>query len=140
MRTLPPVNAPVSRPTTADIAEAIIVAADGSEPEVYDLDGFITPREALLTGSRLVGFREWELSGRTEVFGDLAHHLSTYAKSGIQDGQPFTGRGVKSIQCVRTARGWQISAVVWNDEREGWMIADRSETRRDLAAGGTAEA
>lgn len=104
------------------IAEAVIVRTCGSEPEAYDLDGFIAPREALLSGGRLVDFREWELSGRTEVFGDLAHHLSTYAKSGIQDGQPFTGRGVKSIQCVRTSRGWRISAAVWDDERDGWSL------------------
>ena len=104
---------------------AVIVRTCGSEPEAYDLDAFIAPREALLSGGGLVDFREWELTGRTEVFGDLAHHLSTYAKSGVQDGRPFTGRGVKSIQCVRTSRGWRISAVGWDDERDGWTIEDR---------------
>lgn len=103
---------------------AVIVRTCGSEPQAYDVDAFIAPREALLSGGRLVGFREWEVSGRTEVFGDLAHHLSTYAKSGTQDGQAFTGRGVKSVQCVRTSEGWRISAVVWDDEREGWTMTD----------------
>ena len=110
------------------VTGAVIVRTCGSEPEVYDLDAFIAPREVLLTGGRLLDFREWEVTGRTEVFGDLAHHLSTYAKSGVQDGAPFTGRGVKSIQCVRTSAGWRISAVGWDDERDGWTMADPAGT------------
>jgi hypothetical protein len=29
---------------------------------------------------------------------------------------------VKSLQFVRTADGWRISAVAWDDEREGLAI------------------
>ena len=34
------------------------------------------------------------------------------------DGEPFTGRGAKSVQLVRTSDGWRISAVAWDDERD----------------------
>lgn len=101
---------------------AVIVRTCGLEPEVYDVEGFIAPRAALLSGGTLVDFREWAVSGRIDVFGDIAHWFGGYAKQGLQDGEPFTGRGMKSLQLVRTARGWRISAAAWDDERDGLTI------------------
>lgn len=100
------------------LPDAVIVRTCGDEPVVYGVDGFIAPRQALLVGGTLTGFSEWELSGHTELFGDIAHHFCSYAKSGVQDGKPFTGRGMKTLQFVRTSAGWKISAAAWDDERE----------------------
>ena len=83
----------------------------------YDVDGFIEPRRELLTSGRVTGFREWELDGTTEVYGDVAHHWCTYAKEWVQDGEHVTGGGAKSIQLVRGETGWRISALAWDDER-----------------------
>jgi hypothetical protein len=101
------------------LPEAVIVRTCGGEPTVYGVDSFITPRQALLSGGTLVDFREWELSGHTELFGDIAQHFGSYAKSGVQDGVAFTARGMKTLQFVRTSAGWRISAAAWDDEREG---------------------
>ena len=90
----------------------------------YDVESFIAPRQALLSGGSLVDFQEWELSGRTEVFGDIAQRFCSYAKAGVQDGIPFTARGMKTLQFVRTSAGWRISAAAWDDEREGLAIED----------------
>jgi hypothetical protein len=100
------------------LPEAVIVrgGAGGAAPAVYGVDSFIAPRQALLTGGTLAEFREWELDGHTEVFGDTAQHFGHYAKAGQQDGEPFTGRGTKSMQFLRTADGWRISAAAWDDE------------------------
>ena len=104
------------------LPEAVIVRTCGLTPAVYGVDSFIAPRQALLTGGSLVDFREWELSGRTEVFGDIAQHFCSYAKAGVQDGAPFTARGMKTLQLVRTPAGWRISAAAWDDEREGLAV------------------
>jgi hypothetical protein len=101
------------------LPEAVIVRTCGGEPTPYTVDSFITPRQALLTGGSLVDFREWELSGRTEIFGDLAQHFCSYAKSGVQDGVAFTGHGKKSLIFVRTSQDWRIAAAAWDDERAG---------------------
>jgi hypothetical protein len=106
----------------AFLPEAVIVKTCGGEPTVYDVDGFIAPRQALLAGGTLLDFSEWELSGRTEVFGDIAQHFCGYAKKWVQDGTPFTGRGMKTLQFVRTSAGWRISAAAWDDERDGLTI------------------
>lgn len=105
------------------LPEAVIVRTCGVAVAVYGVDGFIAPRAALLSGGTLVDFREWELHGHTEVFGDIAHHFCSYAKQGVQDGTPFTGRGMKTVQLVRTDGGWRISAVAWDDERDGVTVA-----------------
>ena len=100
----------------AFLPEALIVRTCGASTS-YDVNGFIEPRRELLTSGRVTGFREWELDGSTEVYGDIAHHWCTYAKEWTEGGAPVTGGGAKSIQLVRTSTGWRISALVWDDER-----------------------
>jgi hypothetical protein len=102
---------------------AVIVRTCGDEPVVYGVDSFIAPRQALLSGGTLIDFSEWELCGRTEIFGDIAQHVGSYAKAGVQDGTPFTARGMKMLQFVRTSAGWRISAAAWDDERDGVELA-----------------
>ncbi|MFU8872785.1 DUF4440 domain-containing protein [Micromonospora sp. SL4-19] len=104
------------------LPEAVIISAGGGEPAVYGVESFIAPRQALLSGGTLVDFREWELAGHTEVFGDIAQHFCSYAKEGVRDGTPFTARGMKTLQFVRTSAGWRISAVAWDDERDNLVI------------------
>jgi hypothetical protein len=106
------------------LPQAVIVRTGGGEPAVYDVDGFIAPRRTILTDGTLEEFHEWELSGHTELFGDIAHHFCSYAKEGVQAGEQFAGRGMKTLQLVRTAAGWRISGAAWDDEREGLSIAD----------------
>lgn len=105
------------------IPEAVVVRTCGLTPAAYDVDGFIAPRQALLSGGSLVDFTEWRVDGRTDVFGDIAHWFGTYAKSGTQDGKAFTGRGMKSVQFVRMPQGWRISAAAWDDERDGLTLS-----------------
>lgn len=82
---------------------------------VYDLDAFIAPREKILTDGTLTEFSEWEVSERTEIFGSVAHRFSHYRKSGFLDGAWFEGSGHKTTQFVRTAAGWRMSSLAWDD-------------------------
>jgi uncharacterized protein YndB with AHSA1/START domain len=104
------------------LPQAVIIRTCGGEPTVYDVDSFIAPRQQLLESGNLLGFREWEVQGRTEVFGDIAQHFCSYAKTGVQQGAPFSARGMKALQLVRTVVGWRISAVAWDDERDGLTL------------------
>ncbi|MGZ4445538.1 MAG: DUF4440 domain-containing protein [Nocardioides sp.] len=104
------------------LPEAVVVRTCGLTPAVYDVAGFIAPRKALLTGGTVTDFREWEVSGRTDLFGDVAQHLCGYAKEWVQDGAHVTGRGMKTLQLVRTDAGWRISAAAWDDERPGLEV------------------
>lgn len=104
------------------IPGAVIVRTCGGEPAVYGVEDFIAPRQALLEGGDLVDFHEWALGGSTEIWGDIAHWWGSYAKEGVQDGVAFTGRGMKTMQFIRTTQGWRISAAAWDDERPGLTL------------------
>ena len=105
------------------LPEAVIVRTCGTEPTVYGVEGFIAPREALLTSGALTDFSEWAVLGRLDLFGDIAHWYGSYAKTGVLDGAPLTGRGMKSLQFVRSSQGWRISAAAWDDERDGVAVS-----------------
>jgi len=106
------------------IPEGTIIKNTGPEPVVYDLNGFIEPREKLLNGRDLVDFWEQEVTEHTDIFGNIAQRFSLYRKGGIQSGTPFETLGMKTTQIVRTPRGWRISALVWDDCREGLEIPE----------------
>ncbi|MDD9379901.1 DUF4440 domain-containing protein [Streptomyces sp. ZAF1911] len=97
------------------ISQGMIIKNIGGDPVIYDLDGFIEPREKILTDGTLTEFREWEVAERTEVFGSIAHRFSEYRKSGYLDGTWFEGSGHKTTQYVRTPDGWRMSAMAWDD-------------------------
>ncbi|MFI6922432.1 GNAT family protein [Nonomuraea spiralis] len=98
------------------IPQVTIVNNTGGEPVAYDLDGFVEPRQKLLTDGTLTEFSEWEVAERTEISGSIAHRFSDYRKSGVRDGARFEGAGRKITQFVRTPAGWRISSMAWDDE------------------------
>ncbi len=103
------------------IPEVVVVKGVGIPPEVMTLESFLPPRERLLSPQgELADFEEIETHARTEVFGNVAQRLSLYRKSGVLSGAPFATKGVKTFQFVRTADGWRISAVAWDDARPGF--------------------
>jgi RimJ/RimL family protein N-acetyltransferase len=98
------------------IPQGRIISNIGAEPVIYDLDGFIEPRAKILTDGTLTEFSEWEVAERTEIFGSIAHRFSDYRKSGFLNGEWFEGAGHKTTQFVRTASGWRMSSMAWDDE------------------------
>jgi hypothetical protein len=108
------------------VPNGVIAKCTGTEPEISTLQEFIAPRQELLTNGGLTDFSESETSERTEIFGNIAQRISTYQKSGDLDRVPFSTRGVKTFQFVRTRAGWRILSVTWDDEREGLVIEELS--------------
>lgn len=98
------------------LPEVRFVQTGKGEPQLMDLMAFMQPRAALLSEGHLQDFAEWELEGRTQVFGNMAQRWLRCAKVGQLDGTTCAGQGCKSLQFVRTAQGWRISTVLWEDE------------------------
>ncbi|GAB3349651.1 hypothetical protein [Lysobacter tyrosinilyticus] len=96
----------------------------GSVTEIQGLQAFIDQRRPLLTEGHLVDFAEWETDERTWACGNVAGRCSLYAKSGVLDGIAFSTRGIKNLQFVRWNGEWRISAVAWDDERNGLQLPD----------------
>lgn len=104
------------------IESGLLIKNTGSTPEISTVGQFIEPREALVSTGQLTRFREWELSESTQVFGNVAHRFSAYAKEGTLKNVPFEARGMISTQFIATPAGWRISAMAWDDERPGLSI------------------
>ncbi len=108
------------------IPNGLIAKCTGPDPEISTLHEFIAPRQELLTNGSLTDFSESETSEGTHIFGNTAQRVSTYQKSGCLNGVPFSTRGVKTFQFVRTRIGWRILSVSWDDERDGLAIEELS--------------
>jgi hypothetical protein len=107
------------------IPEGTIIKNVGPQPVIYDLKGFIAPREQLLNGGELSEFWEEEVAERTDIFGNIAQRLSVYRKGGVQAGARFEAMGMKTTQFVRTPQGWRISSLVWDDCADGRDVPAR---------------
>ena len=83
---------------------------------------FVRDRQAAFDAGELIAFDETELSERTEMFGNIAHRFSPYAKRGMTTRGPIDVRGVISTQFVRTPDGWRVSSMAWDDERSGLSL------------------
>ena len=95
--------------------QGTIVCNVGMRRIAYDLDGFVDPREKMLTDGTLTEFEEWETYAHTEVFGTVAQRFSRYAKRGVLRGEAFEGEGGKSTQFLLTPEGWRMHSMIWDD-------------------------
>ena len=98
------------------LPQALIIKKSEAGEEVYNLETFIEPRRKILSDGTRTGFSDWETAGTTHIVGNIAQRSSKYRKKGLLNGQPWEGSGNKIFQFVKTAAGWKIAAVVWEDE------------------------
>ena len=83
---------------TIFIEAGLLIKNTASAPEISSVRQFIAPRKALVASGELTRFREWELSESSQIFGNVAHRFSAYAKSGTTKGSPFETRGMRSTR------------------------------------------
>ena len=104
------------------IESGLLIKNSGATPEISGIHEFIEPRQAMVRSGELTRFRETELNASTQIFGNVAHRFSAYAKDGTMKGTPFEARGMISTQFVKTPSGWKMSAMAWDDERPGLSL------------------
>ena len=76
------------------IESGLLIKNTTATPEVSTVQQFIEPRQAMVRSGELTRFREVERSQTTEIFGNVAHRFSAYAKSGTIKGVVFEARGM----------------------------------------------
>ena len=105
-------------------SSARLIRNSGASPEISSVDEFVRARQDAVDAGELISFEETELSETTELFGNVAHRFSPYGKRGVTDRGPIEVRGAISTQFVRTADGWRISSMAWDDERPGLELPE----------------
>ena len=108
-------------PRLADLIDcftdkAIIVRRSGSGAELYTVREFAIPRIKLLTEGTLLHFHEKEISSERQIFDGIAIRTSRYTKSGLLDGNDYSGSGTKCFQLVHLDTGWRIASLAWVDD------------------------
>lgn len=87
----------------------------GGEPalNIFTLDEHRADAEDVL---KAMDFYEVETGHEIFVYGNIAHVASHYDAYGDAEGKTLLKRGVNLIQLARTAEGWRIYSVIWDDE------------------------
>ena len=80
-----------------------------------------------------IDFYEVETAHEIFVFGNIAHVVSHYDAYGDPEGETLLKRGVNLIQLARTADGWKIYSVIWDDETN--EMAEKFEVARAARGG-----
>lgn len=96
--------------------KATIVRRCDSGAELYTVTEFALPRIKLLTQGALLHFHEREISSTTQIFDGIATRTSRYSKSGLLDGNDYSGSGTKCFQLVDLGTGWRIASLAWVDD------------------------
>lgn len=109
------------------IESGLLIKNVGRAPEISTVAEFIGPRQAAVDAGQLTEFHESEIAAVTQVFGNVAHRFSSYAKSGTLNGSAFKARGMISTQFILTPAGWKMSAMAWDDERPGLALPTNFE-------------
>ena len=99
------------------LTNGILINNTSGEPEIYDLESFIEPRQKILSDGTLTNFEESETFNETEIYRNIARRTCNYEKSGILNGAPFKGEGKKLMQFVKLQEKWLLSSVLWSDEK-----------------------
>lgn len=71
------------------------------------------------------GFFEKELFRKTDIFGNMAHVLSTYQSFQSGDDKVPFQRGINSLQLMYDGTDWKIMSITWNAESEEYPIPQK---------------
>lgn len=88
---------------------------------VWTHQQYVEATEPLVAG----GFKEWEVSRKTQEYGNIAHVDSTYAGEVTVGGKVEKFRGVNSIEAYFDGARWWISSVMWMSEARNHPIPKR---------------
>jgi ketosteroid isomerase-like protein len=83
----------------------------------FDPRTFRKDYEAMITSGALTSLFERELWREAQVYGDIAHVLSSY-EIRTSHGGDLVSRAMKSIQLFQKDGRWWISAMIWRREND----------------------
>lgn len=70
------------------------------------------------------GFHEREISRKVEIYGHIAHVLSTYEVRAKSEG-PVLRRGLNSFQFVHDGKRWRLLSALWEGESQAVPLPAR---------------
>lgn len=85
---------------------------------------YVDVRRSMVEAGAPRSLVEWELDGFTELYGDVAHRISSYAVR-IDGTSDIAERGIMSFQLLRVGGEWKVHSLVWDAESDDQPIPTR---------------
>ena len=104
--------------------EGKVINSNPDLPRALNVEQFIDLQQAQATHRAATGFYEREQFQKIDLFGNVAHVLSTYAKLDRSHTEPFA-LGVGSVQLIKVQERWLISVVAWYDQTAEVQVPER---------------
>ena len=83
--------------------------------DALDLPGFQAMFTELIECGAVLSFFEYETGRRVELFGAVAHVLSSYETKRSPEALIPFGQGINSIQLLWTADGRSVVSLLWDE-------------------------
>ncbi|HZH97199.1 MAG TPA: nuclear transport factor 2 family protein [Flavisolibacter sp.] len=94
-----------------------LVANSGKKPFIYTVPQYVESIRSSVRSGQLYSSRERELARKVDVFGNIAHVLSTYELTMVGKEGAIVRRGLNSIQLLKQDGKWLICSLIWDRER-----------------------
>ena len=115
---------------SAFVQYAIFINFRNDTAVILSYDEFMKGYRSAVEGGAFKAVVEKEIYGKTELFGKIAHRISTYVTY-IDDMDTIQERGINSFQLVKTDDGWKVSSVIWDVEKPGQPIPERYDADKE---------
>lgn len=103
---------------------AVLGHARQGELVLYSVDDYVEIRRDMVEKGEPHSLIEWEINGTTELFGNIAHRMSSYAVR-LNDTEELVERGVMSFQLVKISGQWKVQSLLWHAETEDLQIPSK---------------
>jgi hypothetical protein len=110
---------------TVFTSDGKLLAAFGEKPMVWTVREFITNSKKGIQSFETIGASETELASRIDIFGNIAHVLSTYELKIVKKGSEIVRRGLNSIQLIRMNNKWLIYSLIWDRENATLKLPEK---------------
>lgn len=104
--------------------DALLGYTRGGELVTRTVQDYVEIRRSMVEAGAPQSLVEWELYGSTELYGDVAHRISSYAVR-VDGADELAERGVMSFQLVKIAGEWKVHSLLWHAESDTEPIPAR---------------
>jgi len=105
------------------IQQAQLINYIADTAQILSIDNFVKAFKNYVETTKIKIFKEQEMYGKTDQFGNIAQRISSY-KTYINSEDFVKERGVNSFQLIKTPQGWKVSSIIWDIEKPGLSIPD----------------
>lgn len=107
------------------VSEGKLTANFGKRTLYFTVPQYIESMKSSVRSGQLYSSKERELARKVDIFGKIAHVLSTYELTMVgKDGQ-IVRRGINSIQLLKQDDKWLILSLIWDRESDVLKIPSK---------------